>query len=252
MTVSAIVAAVVAASSWQLVGPVIKPAKPTWEERFEDPSFAFWEQVHRATASRLALVDEPTRDGGRAARFSAADGDVAPLTPTANPRAQLNSKLDFAEGDNDYVGWSTYLPKGFPTGVNPWFVFFQFHGDPYAGSPRLALGVKGGRIGLERDAAYRFDRPWTAPVRTGRWMDFVMHVKWSRNPRVGFIELWLDGKKQSFARSGKRLEMATIKADQKRVEIIPTNYRKRGSVRGTVTVYHDNIAVGTSYKAVDR
>jgi hypothetical protein len=221
-------------------------------ERFDDPSLAAWEQVHRATPSRLALVDAPGRDGGRAARFRAADGDVAPRTPTENPRAQLNSRLEFTAGQDVHVSWSTYFPAGFPRRIAPWFVFFQFHGEPYDGSPRIALGVKDGRVGLERDERYRFDRPWTGPLRTGGWTDYVLRVKWSEDPRVGFVELWVDGRPQRFANGRRRLAMATMKRGQSRVEVIPTNYRRRGSVPGAVTVFHDDIAVGPSYASVSR
>jgi hypothetical protein len=37
-----------------------------------------------------------------------------------------------------------------------------------------------------------------APLQRGKWHDFVVHAKWSSNPAVGLLEVWLDG--QSVAR----------------------------------------------------
>jgi hypothetical protein len=33
-----------------------------------------------------------------------------------------------------------------------------------------------------------------APLQRGHWHDFVMHAKWSSDPGVGFLEIWIDGK----------------------------------------------------------
>ena len=32
-----------------------------------------------------------------------------------------------------------------------------------------------------------------APLLRGHWHDFVMHAKWSPDPAVGFLEMWIDG-----------------------------------------------------------
>ena len=33
----------------------------------------------------------------------------------------------------------------------------------------------------------------TKPFAPDRWHDFVLHVKWSSDPSVGFVEIWYDG-----------------------------------------------------------
>ena len=32
-----------------------------------------------------------------------------------------------------------------------------------------------------------------APLLRGHWHDFVMHAKWSPDPAVAFLEMWIDG-----------------------------------------------------------
>ena len=43
-----------------------------------------------------------------------------------------------------------------------------------------------GECGISREAK------WLLPLATDRWMDFVLHVKWSSDPAVGYVELWQD------------------------------------------------------------
>ncbi len=221
----------------------------SWLGDFETGDLSQWLHVLRASADRLTTVTAPVRQGRYAARFTVHDSD---RVVSDNPRAQLNSAPMHREGDENYIGWSTYFPSDFPSiPSGAWFVFFQFHGTPYSGSPQLGFGVSpDGHIELRRDDVYNYDRVWSQPQARGRWTDFTVHVKWSKDPSVGFVELWVNGARQTFSNGQTRLAMATIQADQTAVENIPTNYRKRDSIFGPVTLLHDAIKVGTSYTAV--
>jgi hypothetical protein len=218
-----------------------------WSGDFDGGDLSQWPSVLRKSSDRLKTVTSPVREGGYAARFTAQDGDLP-----NNPRAQLNGPSIHRQGDEQYIGWSTYFPREFPAiPSGAWFVFFQFHGAPYSGSPRLGFGVAAdGRIELRRDDVYGYDRVWSQPLARGRWIDFTTRVKWSKDPSVGFVELWVDGMPQSFAGGQKRLRMATVQSDQTAVEPIATNYRKRGSIKAPVTLLHDAVKVGTTYGAV--
>jgi hypothetical protein len=221
----------------------------TWAGDFETGGLSQWQWVLAESADRLRTVTSPVRQGSYAARFEVHDSDHP---GSANPRAQLNSAPMHREGDERYIGWSTYFPSDFPSiPSGAWFVFFQFHGEPYNGSPRLGFGVSpDGRIELRRDAVYNYDRVWSQPQQRGRWTDFTVRVKWSKDPSVGFVELWVDGARQTFSNGQTRLAMATIQSDQTGVENIATNYRKRGAIPGEVTLLHDAVKVGTSYATV--
>jgi hypothetical protein len=223
----------------------------SWSGAFDSGTFAGWDDVIRAAPNRLSVVRSPMRQGGYAAKFSVADSDVAPATPTDDPRAQLNSPFLSRAGDDQYFGWSTLFPANFPdVPRSGFFVFFQWHGPPWHGSPRLGFNVAGGRIFFGRDRQYGYDKPWSTRLVRGRWHDFVLHVKWSKDPRVGFVELWFHGHRQRFRNGAARLYMATLKDDQRAVETIATNYRERGMVRGTVTIYQDAVRAGRSFSEV--
>ena len=83
-----------------------------------------------------------------------------------------------------------------------------------------------------------------------RWLSFVARVNWSKDERVGFVELWVDGVKQTFSNGQQRLYTQTVMSDQNGgLHTIPTNYREKGSYPGAVTIYHDEVKLGTSYDA---
>jgi hypothetical protein len=90
------------------------------------------------------------------------------------------------------------------------------------------------------------------PMPKDRWIDFVAHVKWSKSAADGFVELWVDGVKQTFSTNGQqRLYTQTVMNDQNEgLKTIPTNYRRKGIVPGPVTIYQDEVKVGSSYRAV--
>lgn len=229
--------------------PPAPPPAPSWNGDLETGDLRQYGAVQAAEPGRIAAVTSPRRKGRFAARLTANDGD---LQGGENPRAQLMTEILHRPGDDQYIGWSTYFPADFPAIEGGFFVFFQFHGPPYNGSPPLGFGVgTDGQLALNRSASYDYDRVWTAPLPRGRWIDFVAHVKWSTDEEDGFVELWLDGTKQTFSVNGQqRLYSQTIEDDQEGVQTIPTNYRRLGIVPGDVTIYHDEVKVGTSYAAV--
>jgi hypothetical protein len=82
----------------------------------------------------------------------------------------------------------------------------------------------------------------TGPIVKGQWVDFVMHIKWSKGSD-GVREIWRDGAKQG------RYSGPTITKDS-------TFEHRFGIYEGTQvnhtrTLYLDNHRVGTSYAAVD-
>jgi hypothetical protein len=106
---------------------------------------------------------------------------------------------------------------------------FEVYGPPFGGSPPLGIDVLGNgtgmyvglcrwtgriaavfmaesqtgggnRLTLSRDKSHNFDHPWVAStdIAPNSWQDVVVHVKFSANPSVGFVELWHQGVPQQF------------------------------------------------------
>lgn len=222
-----------------------------WYYDFESGSTDDWRFVHEAVDGRVRVVEEPVREGRYAVALT---GDAADEGPGEPVRAQLDGPLLFQEGDDAFIGWSTYFPKDIPDVVDDdWFVFFQFHGEPFGMSPPVSFdrSNEDGRqvIDLARGERYGFDNPWSMPLQTDRWIDFVVHIGFSRDQSVGFIELWVDGRPQSFADGSTRLASATLNPEQEDgLFPIATNYYKEDTIQGPVTVFHDGIRVADSYE----
>jgi hypothetical protein len=87
-----------------------------------------------------------------------------------------------------------------------------------------------------------------------QWEDFVIHYKWSDDPKVGFIELWHNGVRQTFDNGQQRRYLATIVPSVNGIgnTVIMNIYREAGVNYGTTTVYHDDVRVGTTYNSVAR
>jgi hypothetical protein len=226
--------------------------KLLWSGDFDGGDLRQYPTVQEAAEDRITIVTSPRREGRFAARLTANDAD---LLGGENPRAQLMTAPMHMPGDDRYIGWSTYFPDAFPAieGPGAFFVFFEFHGPPYNGSPSLGFGVGAdGRIELRRGRRYGYDRVWSTPLARSRWIDFAVHVKWSKDENEGFVELWVDGERQTFEENGEqRLYTQTIEDDQDGgLKTIPTNYRRHGSVPGDVTLFHDEVKVGPTYESV--
>ena len=114
------------------------------------------------------------------------------------------------EGSEAWYVWSTYFPtESFrPVPDSTWNIFTQWHGTEPDGCrpnvamqvntakdpPQLRLGARGGRL-APGSCAEPYDNSWDyAPLETGRWHDFALHVRWSSSPRVGFVELVMNGR----------------------------------------------------------
>jgi hypothetical protein len=168
-----------------------------WDELQANPGSV---RAQRAKAGSRPLVgvftvrpgDSPVRSGERA-------------EAVASPR-----QTGGGEGDEAWYVWSTYFPrKTFrPVPNSTWNIFTQWHGTKPDGCrpnvalqvntvkspPRLRLGARGGRLATG-SCAEPHDHSWDfAPLRRGRWHDFGLHVRWSSDPRVGFVELVMDGR----------------------------------------------------------
>jgi Polysaccharide lyase len=156
------------------------------------------------------------------------------------------------EGDDRYLGWSWYLPSNFPTSMpsGSWINIGQIgFGAPW-GYPPLHFSYRGFSIALvnyQNDPARIVA---SIPTQRGRWQDVVAHVKFSKNPSVGFVELWVNGQPVRMSNGSTRQYMNTINLNALGCGgWLPTLYRGAGYWQW-LTLYYDEVKVGTSYTAV--
>ena len=235
------------------------PAGMTWSGDLSSGNFSQYAFLEQCPGDISGVVGSPAPAGVHAARLSVSDGDTEASCPghvfTPNPAASLIGPTVFHNGDDAWMGFSVYFPAGFPNIPN-WFQFAELYGKPYGGSPPIGLAVVGNRMGLWRDATQNFDNPWSTPLVTNQWQDIVLHVKFSSDPTVGFVELYLNGVQQQFADGSTRLYYATLVAGNNWDGASGGNYLDIDEYRshldqlGTVTIYDAEMAIGDSYAAV--
>jgi hypothetical protein len=215
---------------------------------FETGDLTQYDSTQRAADDRLTVVRRPKREGEYGARFEVREDDTQ--AATTGVRAELIAERDGGRmataGDERWYSWSTLFPSDYPVS-DQWQTFVQWKNDG-TGSPPLAMTVKGDAILLSGGEQNEFHEFWKAPIDRGRWHEFVAHIRWSPDERVGFVELWHDGRQVV-----RRTPTATLYRDEGG-EAIP-NYLKIGlyrsaAIQQTQVVYHDALTVARSREAL--
>ncbi len=198
------------------------------------------------------------RQGSFAAKFVVHPGDE-PIEGNGERSELRASQAESGgyPGRNEWYGWSTLFPKGLnPTPGTSWNFFAQWHDslnngcgpnivyavDAAKSPAKIRLRVRGGPVSLSTCAA-RYDRSWyPVTLSTGHWYDFVLQVRWSADPRVGFVQAWIDGRLVV-----PKTKVATL-YPRDGVYVKQGFYRKpSGSVS---TLYQDGMRRGNSYARV--
>ncbi|HWW67311.1 MAG TPA: heparin lyase I family protein [Solirubrobacterales bacterium] len=156
--------------------------------------------LNQSVAGHITEVPDPGGSGLTVLRFEVLNTDVFPLTPTADPRAQLLSPHLLTAGSEWWYKGAFWLPEGFPTSGLEWCQFVQFFGAPFEGSsPWLLKSQESpGVLMWQRRADYAFDQPWVGPPISsliGKWTDFLVHLKFAE---AGWVEMWINGNPITF------------------------------------------------------
>jgi hypothetical protein len=208
-------------------------------------------------------VPNPRGGAGKVLALTVHNRDVAPVTPTENPRAQLLSPALIEPGRTFWLSTAFLVPRSFPR-VSSWLTLTSVYGPPATGSGPWDLAIDAAPAGgdllmLRRGDTYRNDIPWATPVPRGRWTRATVHERFARH---GFIELWIDGRRVTFfARSPynplgiaptTRLRMATQGTTNgggpNVVKIM--QYRRRGQFK-VGTIFFAGLLIGTSRASVE-
>jgi polysaccharide lyase-like protein len=206
-----------------------------------DAGFKSW--YVQSLSSRATLFSSGAFEGGQAARFEVRAGDVEP--DTGSQRSEVSGPT-FDEGQDLYIRDAIRLPAT-NTYSAPWQIIQQLHEEDWSGSPGMAVFLDNNRA-LKIGAGDGSPTFWqSAPLQSNRWYDLIYRVKLSRDAKVGFVEVWLDGAPQSLANGQTRIYGQTIQAAETYIKA--GIYRSKSS-SGTSVVEHDAIVVGSSLSAV--
>ncbi len=197
-------ALVVALLGLTLVAGSLGRASVNRRADYETGDFSQWAEVQPTwRTERASIVTSPVRSGRYAARFEVRPGDAV---PSGGELSQVYWDVEDTrgtEGEEWYYAWSTFIPSKQRWDGNLDFnVLSQWHHDSAVCPSPIFMGVypsKPPRLYVENVSSsgrcLEFQRKkWYLPLATDRWMDFVFHIRWSADPKLGFLEVWQDGK----------------------------------------------------------
>jgi hypothetical protein len=219
--------------------------------------------TNQSAPGAVTEVPDPTGGRQKVLALTVHDDDVAPVTPTENPRAQLLSPPLIKPGRTFWLSTAFLIPQSLPR-VSTWLTLTSVYGPPAFGSGPWDIALDdvrghGNLLMLRRGDEYRYDIPWAIPVPRGRWTTVVVHERFARH---GFLELWVNGQRVTFFADSpydplhigptKRLPMATRGdsngAGTNVAKIM--QYRQRGQFQ-VGTVYFAGLWLGSSREAVE-
>lgn len=218
-----------------LLVPALASASTLWKGDFETGNTSQWSRQQSVSSDRLQVVTDVVREGRYALKATVKKGDD-PINASGNRNELLYLSRE-TPGTEYFYKWSTLFPQNYPSAPK-WQVFAQWHQDGCCGSPPLEFYVVGEEMRMRVGGASG-KVLWKAPLVRGKWHDFVMRVKWSSDAKVGFVELYKDG---------KLTVPKTMAATQYGKE---KNYLKLGlyrdeSISPTASVYHDGFTMAST------
>ena len=168
----------------------------------------------------------------------------------------------FQRGDDVWIAYQFLIPRGEPPASGKWECLGQLKalgdGGPVVCADlvddRLALLHAGSVFQLSTDT----DRLWTAPgpVVRGRWIRYLLHVRFDPDPTIGFLEFSADlADGQGMQPRIAHQDLATMKLRRGTSTPMPVNarigiYRDRAAV-GPARAYFAGYTVGTARDVVE-
>jgi Polysaccharide lyase len=217
--------------------------------------------INNVGHSECDIVPSPVRQGSFASRCQ-----VKPTTGTsASDRAEMMSSNANATGDasqTQFYGWWTMFPSvnGQPQHWWPTFAdhndFFQFGQNSSAVSPDgntpgwHYCGVNATQSparlycegpGFPFSSTSQRRKIDLGAIQYDHWYHFVVEARWSQDPSVGYLSLWVDGVNVSPKRSA-----ATLTGTATQVHVSWGLYRAAYS--STNTVIHDGLCRAATYQ----
>ncbi|HSS32211.1 MAG TPA: heparin lyase I family protein [Solirubrobacterales bacterium] len=192
-------------------------------------------------------VPDPLGSGETVLQLNVNERDVAPITPTDNPRAQALSPDIINNGSEFWLQTKFMIPTNYPF-VPHWMSLLGIYGAPYGGPGPFVLEVCENRLQWMRNGTYNWDVPFQMPLIKGSWVTVLMHQRFASD---GFVELWINGQQINFFGREPRLNMQTADRSNSGAPNSAriSQYREAGMFE-TGTLYFGALKIGTTRESV--
>jgi hypothetical protein len=236
-------------------GPIL------WTADAERPWDREWASSSCQDSSRFREVTSPVVQGRRAYRIEVRDGD-----DSSGERCELGQGNPtrsgfplFDEGDDRWISFMLFLPRDYPVDTPDWNIFMQLKQLGGLGTPVISMEAREGRFFLMNANNRRVSNDtiprWTGPVSRDRWVQFTLHVKFSPDPAVGFLELYGDLDGGGVRPLMPRFHTYTMKLDA--VGVAVRSHARIGiyrdpHIQGTDHLFVDGYTVATTRTAAEQ
>jgi len=235
-------------------------ARVLWNANAERAWNEEWANYSCQDGSRVQQVQAPAAQGSRAYRLEVRDGD-----DSYGERCELGQGNPtrtgfplFNDGDERWISFQTYLPDDYPTHLRTWNVFMQLKQLHSFGTPAVSMEIQDGNFVLMNSdtngTSSNTVRRWQGPAIKNRWVKFTLHVKFSPDARVGYIELYGDLDGGGVKQLMQRTYMHTMKVDGNGATVQSHSriglYRNP-AVSGTTHIFFDGYSVGDDRASVE-
>lgn len=200
---------------------------------------------------RIRVVTTPVNQGQYSYRVELRKGD----NPSGN-RSTLATGPNcdgehlIKNGDEAFYGFSVFIPATSFAIVNKWRLVLQFKAHD-TGSPPISINVRGINwlLNYRPTSTSNVLTKWRKPFRKNVWEKFMFHIGWSTDPRVGFIEMYLNN-----ILVVPKFNTATIHIqDGSPVDnFVALGLYRDSSIPSTDVIYHDGFVAGRSYEEVNQ
>lgn len=192
LTLAAVLALVVT-----LVAPARAQAGGEFSDDFESGDLEGWQRYECRQDYACSVVDDPAGEGDLAARVF--QRRSSPPGPNNSHRAELRLPGVPAGSEWTYQ-YKVYLPSEDDGGPpdDMWMNIMQLHERPTRSgeswrTPPLMIYLRDGRLEVAERVGQRVNTNLGRAPRD-RWIDFVVHAKYSSGGDDGVFEVWQDGR----------------------------------------------------------
>ena len=206
----------------------------------------------------ITEVPDPLGSGETVFQMTVNNKDVAPITPTDNPRAQALSPSMIKPNEEFWLQTKFLLPQNMPS-IPGWMSLVAIYGAPFDGSGPWGVAITENEFRFQRNSTYNWDIPWKAPLIKGAWVTVTLHEKFGTD---GFVEMWIDGHQIKFFPKGnfnpnheaetEHLSMETMDAsNDEGLNAAKIMQYREANMFETATVYFGALKLGTSRASVE-
>jgi Polysaccharide lyase len=238
-----------------LSSPTSRPVASMITNSFETGNFKGWNlcqwnaggsirndncQTYSGTGEYPATVVNESAEHPQSARFELRNGDI-PFGSTE--RAEIarpggSGDSDVVEGDERWISFDLKFDSRWPVpdAGSDWTIFFQWHGSGSGSSPPVCFNIDTDDVIYLENPNESVVTP-VGPVVRNQWQRWLVHIKFSDNAAIGYVDVTVDG-----ARKVSHYSMKTMVPGE------PSNYFKMGVYRdpvntSTAILYYDNFSI---------